>query len=49
MDYEWDENAAGLTEVVVDTAFEAEFDGFTMAPLLGRGRRPATPANGSTG
>lgn len=31
--------AAGLTEVVVETAFEQPYEGMTMAPLMGAGRR----------
>ena len=32
--------AAGLVDVVVDTAFELEVDGQTMRPLIGAGARP---------
>ena len=38
--------AAGLAEVVVDTAFTIEVDGQAMAPLVGQGRRPG-PSSGS--
>jgi 2-polyprenyl-3-methyl-5-hydroxy-6-metoxy-1,4-benzoquinol methylase len=31
--------AAGLVEIVVETGFEAPYEGMTMAPLLGVGRR----------
>lgn len=32
--------SAGLIDVQVDTAFEVEFEGMTMRPLIGFGRRP---------
>lgn len=31
--------AAGLVDVVVETGFEQAYEGMTMAPLLGAGRR----------
>ena len=33
-------DGAGLESVAVGTAFSAEFDGVTMRPLMGSGRRP---------
>ncbi len=37
--------AAGLTDIEVSIGFDIEIDGQRMAPLMGHGRRPSTPAS----